>query len=79
MTVHCLTNRTENFQFEINGEIATLSTINAAIGRNGGLISVEKMSKSEARNQWLLALKHGCVEGWTEASLADPEAPLYID
>lgn len=78
-TIHTLTNGIENYQFEINGNAATLTTINAAIGRNGGLLAKEQITTAEARKMWAYGLKHGCVEGWTEATAIDPEAPLFVD
>ena len=76
---HTLTNGIENYQFEIDGDFAVLTTINASIGRNGGLIAKEKITTTEARKMWAYGLKHGCTKGWTEATLTDPEAPLYVD
>jgi len=78
-TIHSLTNGVENYLFEITGDIATLTTVNAAIGRNGGLLAKEEITTAEARKMWAYGLKHGCVEGWTEPSVADPEAPLCVD
>ena len=76
---HTLTNGIENYQFEIQGDLTILTTVNAAIGRNGGLLAREEITTAEARKMWGYALKHGCVKGWTEATVADPEAPLYVD
>ena len=76
---HTLTNGIENFLFEIRGDVTILTTIDAAIGRNGGLLAKEEITTAEARKMWAYGLKHGCTEGWTEATIADPEAPLYVD
>lgn len=78
-TTHTLTNGIENYQFDINGDTATITHINAAIGRNGGLLYKEEITTAEAREMWAYGLKHGCTEGWTEATTSDPEAPLYVD
>jgi len=78
--IHTLTNGIENYQFEINGDVTILTTINAAIGRNGGLLAKEEITTAEARKMWSYATtKGGCTEGWTEATKADPDAPLYVD
>ena len=78
-TTHTLTNGIENYQFQIDGETAILTTIDAAIGRNGGLLAKEEITAAEARKMWAYGLKHGCTEGWTEATLVDQEAPLFCD
>lgn len=78
--IHTLTNGIENYQFEIAGDKTILTTINAAIGRNGGLIAREEITTTEARKMWAYATtKGGCTEGWTEATTADAEAPLWVD
>ena len=77
-SVYTLTNGFQNFIFEVGSRHATIKTINAF----GYLAHEEERTLAQARYQWKMALKHGCVKGWTQPTvtpLLDSEELLCAD